>query len=244
MSPTTFPIILEDSYMLSPRVKHFIFKCSNTPVFNYQPGQFITLHFEYENKTFRRSYSIANAPAQDNRIEFAAGYIEGGPGTNLLFNLKPNDILHINGPFGRLILKDSIPQRYILIATSTGITPYRSMINELKHRLLSNPSLEVVILQGVQKREDMLYHNEFLDLSTAFPRVIFRAQLSRETNKNLEAYEYIGHVQSAFDELRLNPEQDMVYLCGNPGMIDDAFADLKDKGFAPQQIIREKYISN
>jgi NAD(P)H-flavin reductase len=44
--------------------------------------------------------------------------------------------------------------------------------------------------------------------------------------------------------LSLNPDEDIVYLCGNPGMIDESFAYLKDKGFALQRIIREKYISS
>ena len=50
-------------------------------------------------------------------------------------------------------------------------------------------------------------------------------------------------MQFIYPELHLNPEQDLVYLCGNPGMIDDSFSYLKEQGFAMQQIIREKYIS-
>lgn len=243
MQVTTFPIILEDAYMLSPKVKHFIFKSLQSPVFDYLPGQFITIHFERDGKILRRSYSIANVPTQNNRIEFAAGYVEGGPGTELLFNLKPGDSIHINGPFGRLILKDDMPKRYILVATSTGVTPYRAMLAELKKRLQANPELNVIILQGVQKREDVLYSNEFIELATQFPRVIFRAHLSREQENDLMPHESIGYVQSAFPELALNPQDDVVYLCGNPSMIDDAFNYLKDHGFAMQQIIREKYIS-
>lgn len=243
MQVNTFPIILEDSFMASPGVRHFIFKRLQTPAFDFLPGQFITIHFELEGKILRRSYSIANIPAQDNRIEFAAGYVEGGPGTNLLFNLKPGDSIHVNGPFGRLVLKEEPYKRYILVATSTGVTPYRTMLDELKKRLDANPELEVVILQGVQTREDVLYKDEFLQFATQNPRVTFRVHLSRETEKDLDAHERIGYVQRSFPELNLNPEQDVVYLCGNPGMIDEAFSYLKDNGFAMQQIIREKYIS-
>lgn len=244
MQVNTFPITLEDGFMLSSYVKHFIFTAEKSPTFDYLPGQFITIHFERDNKTLRRSYSIANVPTQNNRIEFAAGYVEGGPGTDLLFGLKPGDKININGPFGRLILKEEQPKRYILVATSTGVTPYRAMINELTKRLHANPKLQVVILQGVQKHGDVLYDQEFLHFATLFPhQVTFRAHLSRGNQENLNDHEYLGYVQHAFPSLSLNPEEDMVYLCGNPGMIDDAFNYLKEHGFGLQQIIREKYIS-
>ena len=243
MQVNTFPVTLVESFMISPKVKHFIFSCELSPAFHYVPGQFITIHFERDGKTLKRSYSIANEPKQDNRIEFAAGFFEHGPGTELLYNLKQGDIININGPFGRLILKDEIPGRYILVATSTGITPYRAMLNELSSRLDQNPHLRVVILQGVQKREEILYANEFMAFAQKHPQVTFRAHLSRELPEELQDNEYKGYVQHAFPELNLNPEQDVVYLCGNPGMIDDAFNYLKDQDFAMQQIIREKYIS-
>ncbi|MCL5272232.1 MAG: FAD-binding oxidoreductase, partial [Gammaproteobacteria bacterium] len=67
MQVNTFPITLEESFMISPKVKHFIFKCDNTPEFNYLPGQFITIHFDRDGKNFKRSYSIANNPEQNNR---------------------------------------------------------------------------------------------------------------------------------------------------------------------------------
>ena len=244
MQVKTFPIVLEDTYMVSPKVKHFIFKCLEATAFNYLPGQFITIHFERDQKILRRSYSIANVPEQNNYIEFAAGFVEGGPGTELLFNLKPGDSININGPFGRLTLKEDMPKRYIFVATSTGITPYRAMINELTKRVEKNTSLRVQILQGVQKREDLLYRDEFLALCARFPNIAFSAHYSREASDHWESYEHQGYVQEAFPNLHLNPEEDLVYLCGNPSMIDDAFNYLKDQGFTVQQVIREKYISS
>lgn len=244
MQVNLFPITLIEAFMISPNVKHFIFGAEKSPAFNYLPGQFITIHFERENKVLKRSYSIANAPMQDNRIEFAAGYVENGPGTELLFNLAPGDTININGPFGRLILKDDLPKRYILAATSTGVTPYRAMIPELKNRLVENPTLKIVIMLGVQTAEDALYAEEFAAFSDLYPQqVSFRLQLSRATDWDSNAHQFKGYVQQAFPEIMLNPLEDVVYLCGNPGMIDAAFEDLKAQGFTMQQIIREKYIS-
>jgi ferredoxin-NADP reductase len=243
MLATLFPVTLKESFMISPKVKHFIFKSTQSPAFRYVPGQFITIHFEHEGKQLKRSYSIANSPQEDNCIEFAAGYFEGGPGTELLFHLEPGDNIQINGPFGRLILKDQDPKRYILVATSTGVTPYRAMIHELTRRIQEQPNLEVVILQGVQKREELLYSSEFQALAEQHPQVTFKPCLSRLSTTELHNHEFGGYVQHTFPTLNLNPEQDIVYLCGNPGMIDEAFSYLKDQGFSMQHIIREKYIS-
>src|SRR5581483_6758079 len=171
MQHKTFPIFLEKALMLTPRVKHFTFNCQLNPSFNYIAGQFITIHFEFNGKILRRSYSIANQPLQNNRIEFAASYVENGPASQLLFNLKVNESVNVTGPFGKLVLKDSIPKRYILIATSTGITPYLAMLNELKQRLNKHPELKIVILQGVRKKEDILYKEEFLNFMNVHPQL-------------------------------------------------------------------------
>ncbi len=227
--------------MLTPSVKHFVF--THRAPLNYAPGQFITMHIKKDDKILRRSYSIANPPNTENVLELAAGFVEGGPGTELLFNLKPGDTLETTGPFGRLVLKEEDPKRYIFVATSTGITPYRAMLPELTKRLQASPELEVVILQGVQTRNDLLYHDEFLKFAAELPRVTYRAQLSREKPEALGSHEHTGHVQTSFSELQLNPDEDIVYLCGNPGMVDESFSILKEKDFAIQRIVREKYIS-
>ncbi len=243
MQINTFPVTLKQSFMITPKVKHFVFSCELAPTFQYEPGQFITVHFEHEGKPLKRSYSIANVPQLDNQIEFAAGYFANGPGTNLLFNLKPGDIIHISGPYGRLTLKDEQPRRYILAATSTGITPYRAMLQELGKRLEANPDLQVVILQGIQRREEILYYDEFKNFTQKYTQAVFMPYLSRQPVEELAENEFSGYVQHAFPALNLNPQQDIVYLCGNPGMIDEAFNYLKEHGFAMQHIIREKYIS-
>ncbi len=244
MQMNLFPMTLVDAFMLSPRVKHFIFKTEHQPAFTYLPGQFITIHFEHENKVIKRSYSIANIPLQNNCIEFAAGYAENGPGSELLFNLKPGDIINANGPFGRLILKEPPPKRFILAATSTGVTPYRAMLATLKNLMMQHPDLRVLILLGVQRPEEILYPEDFIELTKQFPeRAQFRSQLSRTDSIDLQANQYKGYVQHAFDDINLNCDEDVVYLCGNPGMVDASFQLLKDRGFTMQQIVREKYIS-
>lgn len=245
MQMSFIPLTLKKTVMLSSKVKHFVFTTEQSPPFDYLAGQFISIHFEANGKALKRSYSIANQPERDNLIEFAASYVANGPGTDLLFGLKPGDSINITGPFGRLILKEKKPQRYVLVATSTGVTPYRSMLKELKLRLKEDPALQVIILQGVRRQEDVLYLEDFLVFAHQFPnQVIFRTYLSCPETTNLQKHEFLGYVQHAFSDLNLNPQLDNVYLCGNPNMIDDSFNRLKEMGFEVSQIIREKYFSS
>lgn len=235
---------LESCDYIAPNVKQFVGTIEGYEQWDFIAGQFLTVVFEHEGKTLRRSYSIANAP-KSTKIEFAASYVEGGPGTNYLFNRNPGDILTITGPFGRLILKpEDNYQRLFLIATSTGITPFRSMLNELSLRLKQQPQLKVEVIEGVQKHEQLLFADDFNQLSNKYPNLQFSAALSRAKSLPQASFDmYLGHVQDILMKKTPNPATDLVYLCGNPKMIDETFELLKEKGFSIQQIIREKYIS-
>ena len=51
----------------------------------------------------------------------------------------------------------------------------------------------------------------------------------------------IGYVQNGFKSLNLNYKSDIVFLCGNPVMIDDAINILKKNEFNNNSIKKEKY---
>jgi ferredoxin-NADP reductase len=238
----TYTITLEKRHRLTDKVSHFCFSPVDTfPAFI--PGQFITVHMEAHGKSLKRSYSIANT-SPNGKLEFAAGYVPNGPASELLFNMPLGETLTISGPYGRLILKDEPDVgRYFLVATSTGITPYRSMLESLDKKCQVNPSLEVVIIQGVQYKKDGLYADEFLNFQKTHKNASFYCAYSRELDAELCPHERKGHVQSVINSLSPNPDKDIVYLCGNPAMIDDTFSALKALEFDPKNIRREKYLS-
>ncbi len=53
-----------------------------------------------------------------------------------------------------------------------------------------------------------------------------------------------GRVHVALDELKPDAAGDIAYLCGNPDMVDQAFAVLKEAGLPVPHIRREKYVSS
>jgi len=246
MQRTTFPVILKSAKKITPSVRHLAFQRQDGEKLDYIPGQFISFHLpnpENDTKPLRRSYSIATIPGQGDDIELALGYVKGGKATETLFTIEEGTELIMSGPYGRLILRDEQPQRYILTATSTGVTPYRAMLKEISQRLMAQPSLEVILLLGVKDRREQLYTDDFLQLAQQNSRFEFRICYSREKDFDALPHEYSGYVQHQFSTLHLDPTKDIVYLCGNPNMIDNAYELLKDQGFTPQQVRREKYVS-
>jgi ferredoxin-NADP reductase len=242
MSRTAFDIVLQRAELIAPRVKHFVFERADGAVFDFIPGQFITLELPYADKILRRSYSLACAPDSNARLELAAAYVEGGTASELLFKLQPGQAVAATGPFGRLVLPDDTQARYILVATGTGVTPYLSMLPELAKRMEAD-NTQVVLLQGVRTPAELLYGERFLTFASQQPSFRYLACYSRSPDHKPQAHERLHRLQQGFSELALQPEHDVVYLCGNPNMIDEAFAYLSAQGFASKQIKREKYIS-
>ncbi|MCX7512605.1 ferredoxin--NADP reductase [Frateuria sp. STR12] len=243
-----FTLRLVDSFMLAPSVRHLVFERADGQPLAFQPGQFLQVHFHYEDGTpTKRSYSVAtigdgSAPVQ--RIEIAVSYVEGGAATKLLGNLQPGETIEASGPYGRFCLHpgDAHP-RYLLLATGTGVTPYRAMLPQIR-QLLATGDREVVLLYGARSEAELLYGEEFEAFARENPRFTFHGCLSRQPRTAPRPHDRSGHVQTVLAELSPHADRDIAYLCGNPNMVDAAFSALKEYGLPVAQIRREKYISS
>jgi len=234
--------------MLAPTVRHLAFERVDGQPLAFTPGQFLQIHFHYDDGTpTKRSYSVASvgdgsAPVQ--RIEIAVSYVEGGAATKLLGELPVGGTVDASGPYGRFCLQEADTHpRYLLLATGTGVTPYRAMLPQIE-KLLARGDREVVLLYGARNETELLYGEEFEAFAQAHPGFLFHGCLSRQARAVPRASDRSGHVQNVLVELGPSAERDIAYLCGNPNMVDAAFAALKDFGLPVAQIRREKYISS
>lgn len=244
-----FQLRLVDSFMLAPSVRHLAFERADGAPLAFRPGQFLQVHFHYEDgKPTKRSYSVATVGAEDaesaQRIEIAVSYVEGGAATRLLGGLEPGGEIEASGPYGRFCLMDEDDNaRYLLIATGTGVTPYRAMLPQLG-KAIRERGCRVVLLYGARNEAELLYGEEFEAFAREHPGFHFHPCFSRGARPDPRPHDRQGYVQDVLPEFEPDPDRDIAYLCGNPNMVDAAFAALKDRGLSVRQIRREKYISS
>lgn len=243
MAITTFDLKLISKQTLTTSVTHLVFERADGQELTFIPGQFINLYFERDGKRHSRSYSIATIPGQSTYIEIAISHMPGGLASEALKQLAIGGVLPAAGPVGRLVLKaEEQPKRLILVGTGTGIAPYRAMLPSLQQRLTANPELQVNILFGIRNAEELFYAEDFLAGCAKNERIQFFACFSQEISESAESWEFGGRVTHLLRELNANPAEDIVYLCGNPAMIDDAYELLQMAGFDHKNVRREKYV--
>ncbi len=136
--------------MLAPSVGHYRFVRDDGEPLPFLPGQFVQVHFQYADGTAtKRSYSLATrhdpAQAADATVEIAVSFVAGGAATALFEALEIGGQVVASGPFGRFCLQpEETNRRYLLIATGTGVTPYRSML-PLLEKAMAERGVEVVL---------------------------------------------------------------------------------------------------
>ncbi|MGH8161750.1 MAG: FAD-binding oxidoreductase [Gammaproteobacteria bacterium] len=244
MSHQKLTLILRSRELITPRVMKFGFARDDGQPFEYTPGQFLTLHLPWQDMVLRRSYSIASMTegGAATEVEIAMTGVSGGRATAVLFDLQMGERVEATGPFGRFVLRDDPPSRYLLLATGTGASPYRAMLPELRRRLRGT-GYEARLILGVRGPEDLLFGADFEAVADEIEDFSFEPSFSR-CRPGAGERAARGYVQRRLADVALDPERDIVYLCGNPLMIDEAVAHLKRYGFSNPRIRREKYVSS
>jgi CDP-4-dehydro-6-deoxyglucose reductase len=231
-------IAIEDA---SPSTKRFWLQVPEVEVFDFAPGQFVTLDLpihEQKNKRWR-SYSIASAPAGNNIIELVIVLLEGGAGTNYLFNqVNVGDELKLRGPQGTFVLPPQLDTDIYLICTGTGIAPFRSMVQHIHN--LQIPHQQIHLIFGCRFLCDGLYNAELRALEQQEPGFYYHTAYSREENPGEKGHS--GYVHKIYEQLvQRNGKKSRFYLCGWKNMVDEAKQRILALGFESKDIHLELY---
>ena len=214
--------------------------------FRFAPGQYITIGAG----GIERPFSIASAPYEPN-IELFVEYVlpeHGGHLTPLLYAQHVGDTLTMRPKAKGRFTRRAGVTNHVMVATVTGIAPYVSMIRQFIHdRETRSDSLEqscFFVMQGASHRDEFVYDTELLTLSARYPELIqFVCSVSRPwAERNADWTGRTGRInlliEEYLDRWDLPKADTLIYLCGNPGMIEDATARVTPDGWS---VVAERF---
>jgi ferredoxin-NADP reductase len=234
----TFTARLVRSVALSELTKHLEFEMNGIARFGFVPGQWLSFkHTKPDGEGLTRAYSIASPPQDTNRFALCLNRVQDGYMSNLLCDLEVGEEIPCQGPFGDFILRPPL-QDTILIATGTGIAPFRSMLHWLLADQSRHQGREFWLLFGNRTEKDIYYHDEFLRLAHEHANFHYLPTLSRGSGEWPGLRGYVQqHVPGAVQR-----RTDMhAYICGLDKMVKANRELLKGLGWDRKSILYEKY---
>jgi CDP-4-dehydro-6-deoxyglucose reductase, E3 len=101
----------------------------------------------------RRSFSLANAPHDDQLLQLHVRRTPGGAFSHFVFDeMKERTILRFEGPLGTFFLREDSDKPIVFVAGGTGFAPIKAIIEHALHHGLGRP---MVLYWGVRSRRDL-----------------------------------------------------------------------------------------
>lgn len=198
---------------LNQNVLRLLLKLPATERLQFIPGQYIDIYMQNDK---RRSFSLANAPHDDDFLELHVRYYNGGLFSEFAFNkLHEKSLLRIEGPLGSFFLREDSDRPIILLAGGTGFAPVKSIIEYSVKKQINRP---IHLYWGARSKSDLYMH----DLACKWQKsiksfhyvpVLSEPQVSDQwQNKTGLVHEAILYDFSDLSEYE-------VYACGPPPMV-------------------------
>ena len=198
-----------------------------------------------------RAYSMANHPAEGNRVMLnvriatppPALWNEAPPGlaSSYIFNLKPGDKVTISGPYGEFFIKDT-EREMVYIGGGAGMAPMRSHLFHLFQTLKTGR--KVSFWYGARSVREMFYDEHFKEIENKFPNFSYNVALSEPMDED----NWSGHTgfihQVLHDEYLKNhedPTEIEYYMCGPPPMINACDGMLDSLGVDKEMIAYDSF---
>ena len=88
----------------------------------------------------RRSFSMANAPHDDEFVQLHVRHVPGGSFTDHVFEkMKERDILRFEAPHGSFFLREESDKPIVFVASGTGFAPIKAIIEHAIKRDIRRP---------------------------------------------------------------------------------------------------------
>ncbi|MCK6264561.1 hybrid-cluster NAD(P)-dependent oxidoreductase [Vibrio sp. ZSDE26] len=207
-------------------------------VFDFKPGQFITLGINMPEKLDYRAYSISSLAGQP-RLKLTVKRVNQGLMSNYIVDhLDEGDQVSALKPAGAFNCIDCPPtatKKVTLISAGCGITPVMAMA---QHWLENEKDVDIDFIHTANNRLETIYFHELKELDRQHSNFNFKLLLNDSKGTDYPQ----GYLDKSWLE-RLAPGivSSTVYLCGPVGFMEDIESYLKEMNFDMSQFFQESF---
>ncbi|MEZ9230977.1 hybrid-cluster NAD(P)-dependent oxidoreductase [Vibrio amylolyticus] len=207
-------------------------------IFDFKPGQFITLGLTMPSKRDYRAYSVSSTPG-GRSLKLTVKRVEGGAVSNYIVDhFDEGDDVDVLKPAGRFNSIDCPPtasNKVTLISAGCGITPVMAMA---QHWLSTNADVEIDFIHMAKNKEQTIYYYELLKLSENHDN--FKLKLLLKDNSDTECPQ--GRLNKEWlQTLCPDIKSRTVYLCGPVGFMKDVERYLEQMEFDMSAFFQESF---
>jgi ferredoxin--NADP+ reductase len=171
--------------------------------------------------------------------------------------VAPGGRVWLGPPKGLFTLQPGDERTHLFVSTGTGLAPFVSMSETLlrsragadgtdgttRNGPMTRP--RIVVVHGVSYAAELAYRDR-IEAWSAPGRLSYVPTLSRPADPaNAGWIGATGRTETILDrvcdQLALDPQDTVAYICGNPEMIEAATETLRGRGFPESAVIREHY---
>ena len=217
----------------------------DTAAFPFEAGQYIAIGLELSRGLVQRPYSIASSARRlGDGYELYVRKVSGGAFTPSLFATRVGQRLLVRRPKGRFVLGREDQRTHLFVATGCGLAPFLAMVRTL---LDEGQARRVVLVHGVSHVAELGYRSLLEDWERSGAlRLRYFPTISRPgALENAGWHGRTGRAEAqlplVLDDLGLMPQDTVVYLCGNPEMIETSRELFVARGFSVDQVHSELY---
>jgi ferredoxin-NADP reductase len=207
----------------------------------HRPGQHVDVRLTADDGyQVERSYSIASAPEEDQRVTLTVERLDDGEVSPYLASeLRIGDKLELRGPIGGYFVWEAqLGGPLLLVAGGSGIVPLMAM---LRHRAAVGSTVPTRLLYSSRSFEEVIYRDELdrLVKNTTMLEVV--QTLTREQPPAWTGYHRRIDSQM-LREVAWSPDQHpLIFICGPTPFVETAAASLVALGHEAARIKTERF---
>lgn len=172
-------MLVESATMELPDTKTLRLKWPDGHNPEFLTGQFITVYWP-DAPNYKRAYSLSSCALDRGAYEVTVKR-DGKMGTRIVDWAKAGDRMFVLPPAGKFLPVLEPDKHLICIAGGSGVTPFRGFVREATQRKLDT---RITVLYSVRTTNDIIFKQEFHELTLANPNFYFYVTCTRLSDKD------------------------------------------------------------